>query len=178
MPWCVRALPFEERKGFPNWKQSHFRQASPLHRSSCYLQWLERTWKTALGFCIPVRALQPLELPPDVKHSTTRSVPTAIFNEFVKTLGALAHQRQVKWSEAPDSSSDWVSLRISLPPVMYHDAPPPPSELEGGVNYKAESQSSRLQHNAHQWKRGWLLHTKCYLQLTQKINDRSKQLRR
>lgn len=114
---CAGAVLLAVKAGAPTMNTITFPPGSTSHRSYCCLQGLERTSKAAVWFCIPVRALQPLE-PPTPMKTPAPLVPTAIFNDFPKThsgfSGTVHHSGRVKWNT-------WILLCASL-----HDAHVPP----------------------------------------------------
>lgn len=130
---CLCWSPLQSRQGLPQWTLSHFRQAPPLTDHAAAFRGL-RKHQRQLWFCIPVRALQPLELPR--LTSPAPLIPTAIFNDFPKThsgfSGSVHHSGRVKWDScslfrvplvwaASLSLSQCLSLSVSLS-LSLHDA--------------------------------------------------------
>lgn len=87
----VGAVLLAVKAGAPTMNTITFLPGSTSHRSYCCLQGLEQTSKATVWFCIPVRALQPLELPPWWK-AQPHSLPQASLMIFQRHTQGLVTQ--------------------------------------------------------------------------------------
>lgn len=179
---CVCAVLLAVKAGAPSMNTITFPPGSTSHRSCCCLQGLERTSKASVWFCIPVRALQPLELPPWWK-AQPRSFPQPSLMIFQRHTQGLVAQCTIagESSETHEASSvlfgtNGQPLPLSIF-VPLHDAHVPP--VGKGRVVWIRRQRARARDNGNVCisdKCGWLLRTKYYLQLTLKRNYSSNPL--
>lgn len=184
---CVVAVLLAVKAGTPTMNTITFPPGSTSQRSYSCLQGLERTSKATVWFCIPVRALQPLEPPPlPPRKAQPLSFPQPSLMIFQRHTKGLVAQWCTIVGESSDTheafSAPFGMSRHPLPLHIFlplHDAHVPPVG-KGRVVWIRRQRATAWDNGTcvHQWQCGWLLRTKYYLQLTLKRNYSSNPLQK